>query len=163
MKRVRWIFVLLLFTTFISFVGKDHEISGLKVGEIAPDFVISPAGSEKMNLTDLKGHYVLVSFWASYDAKSRLQNVRCSDAVKGLGSEIKMVSVSFDEYSSIFDEVVKKDRLNKNLSFVDTKGTHSPLYRKYYLGRNFHNYLLDKEGRVIACDVAAEQIKTYLD
>ena len=87
----------MLFTTFISFVGKDHEISGLKVGEIAPDFVISPAGNEKMNLTDLKGHYVLVSFWASYDAKSRLQNVRCSNAVKGLGSEIKMVSVSFDE------------------------------------------------------------------
>ena len=70
MKYVKWIFVVLLIGSLTSFVEKDKPTGGLNVGDIAPDFKIQSmsAGQPLAELSDMKGKYVLLSFWASYDA-----------------------------------------------------------------------------------------------
>ena len=72
MKHVKWIFVVLLISSLTSFVEKDKPTGGLNVGDIAPDFKIKAMSTEQQptqNLSKMKGKYVLLSFWASYDAK----------------------------------------------------------------------------------------------
>ena len=61
-----------------------------------------------------------------------------------------MVSVSFDEYQSIFEETIRKDQIVTPTCFVETKGEYSGLFKKYRLGRGFTNYLLDDNGVIIA-------------
>ena len=56
---------------------------------------------------------------------------------------VEMVSVSFDEYQSIFKETVR-DQIVTPTCFVETKGESSGLFKKYRLGRGFTNYLLDE-------------------
>lgn len=63
---------------------------------------------------------------------------------------VKMVSVSFDEYQSIFEETIRKDQIVTPTCFVETKGEYSGLFKKYRLGRGFTNYLLDDNGVIIA-------------
>ena len=63
---------------------------------------------------------------------------------------VEMVSVSFDEYQSIFKETVRKDQIVTPTCFVETKGESSGLFKKYRLGRGFTNYLLDENGVIIA-------------
>ena len=61
-----------------SFVDKDKPSTGILLGDIAPNFEIPPAtysGKTINKLSDLRGKYVLLNFWATYDATSRLQNV----------------------------------------------------------------------------------------
>ncbi len=58
---------------------------------------------------------------------------------------VEMVSVSFDEYQSIFKETVRKDQIVTPTCFVETKGESSGLFKKYRLGRGFTNYLLDRK------------------
>ena len=164
MKYVKWIFVVLLIGSLTSFVEKDKPTGGLNVGDIAPDFKIQSmsAGQPLAELSDMKGKYVLLSFWASYDAQSRMQNVSLSNALRS-SHNVEMVSVSFDEYQSIFKETVRKDQIVTPTCFVETKGESSGLFKKYRLGRGFTNYLLDENGVIIAKNISAAELSAYLN
>ena len=114
MRYVKWIFVVLLVSSLTSFVSKDKPTGGLNVGDIAPDFEIQSMSDEQLKneLSNMKGKYVLLSFWASYDAQSRMQNASLSNALRAATHQnVEMVSVSFDEYRSVFEETIRKDQI----------------------------------------------------
>ena len=167
MKYVKWIVVVLLIGSLTSFVEKDKPTGGLNVGDIAPDFKIQSmsAGQPLAELSDMKGKYVLLSFWASYDAHSRMQNASLSNVLRSASrnDNVEMVSVSFDEYQSIFKETVRKDQIVTPTCFVETKGESSGLFKKYRLGRGFTNYLLDENGVIIAKNISAAELSAYLN
>ena len=167
MKYVKWIFVVLLIGSLTSFVEKDKPTGGLNVGDIAPDFKIQSmsAGQPLAELSDMKGKYVLLSFWASYDAHSRMQNASLSNVLRSASrnENVEMVSVSFDEYQSIFEETIRKDQIVTPTCFVETKGEYSGLFKKYRLGRGFTNYLLDDNGVIIAKNISAAELSAYLN
>ena len=167
MKYVKWIFVVLLIGSLTSFVEKDKPTGGLNVGDIAPDFKIQSmsAGQPLAELSDMKGKYVLLSFWASYDAHSRMQNASLSNVLRSASrnDNVEMVSVSFDEYQSIFKETVRKDQIVTPTCFVETKGEFSGLFKKYRLGRGFTNYLLDENDVIIAKNISAAELSAYLN
>ena len=167
MKYAKWIFVVLLICSLTAFVEKDKPTGGLNVGDMAPDFKIQTMSAEQSQteLSDLKGKYVLLSFWASYDAQSRMQNVSLSNALHSTSpnNNVEMVSVSFDEYQSIFEETIRKDQIVTPTCFVETKGEYSGLFKKYRLGRGFTNYLLDDNGVIIAKNISAAELSAYLN
>nr|WP_302831340.1 thioredoxin-like domain-containing protein [uncultured Bacteroides sp.] len=167
MKYVKWIFVVLLISSLTSFVEKDKPTGGLNVGDIAPDFKIETMSAEQpfAELSDMQGKYVLLSFWASYDAHSRMQNASLSNALRSasLSNNVEMVSVSFDEYPSIFKETIRKDQIVTPTCFVETKGESSGLFKKYRLSRGFTNYLLDDNGVIIAKNISAAELPSYLN
>ena len=125
----------------------------------------SDLGQPLAELSDMKGKYVLLSFWASYDAQSRMQNVSLSNVLRSASrnENVEMVSVSFDEYQSIFKETVRKDQIVTPTCFVETKGESSGLFKKYRLGRGFTNYLLDDNGVIIAKNISAAELSAYLN
>ena len=143
-KNVKWIFVVLIISSLISFsfVGKNTPTEGLTIGDKAPTFTIC-GEKQLIDLKDLRGKYVLLSFWASYDALSRMQNATLNHAV-AQANNVEMVSVSFDEYKSIFNETIKKDQT-------------------YRLKRGFKNFLLDENGVIVAKDVTVSELSSYLN
>ena len=167
MKYVKWIFVVLLVSSLTSFVEKDKPTGGLNVGDIAPDFKIETMSAEQPSaeLSGMKGKYVPLSFWASYDAQSRMQNASFSNALRSdpFNNNVEMVSVSFDEYPSIFKETIRKDQIVTPTCFVETKGEYSGLFKRYRLNRGFTNYLLDGNGVIIAKNISAAELSAYLN
>ena len=164
MRHVKWIFVVLLISSLTSFVEKDKPTGGLNVGDVAPDFRIESTSGEQrpLKLADLKGRYVLLSFWASYDAQSRMQNASLSNALRSTSQDVEMVSVSFDEYQSVFQETIRKDQIVTPTCFVETEGEDSGLFKKYRLNRGFTNYLLDGNGVIIAKNISAADLSAYV-
>ena len=160
MRHVKWIFVVLLICSLTAFVEKDKPTGGLSVGDVAPDFRIESTSGEQypLKLADFKGHYVLLSFWASYDAQSRMQNVSLNNALRSDAPNVKMVSISFDEYRSVFEETIRKDQIVTPTCFVETEGEDSGLFKKYRLNRGFTNYLLDGNGVIIAKNISAAEL-----
>lgn len=166
MKYVKWVFVVLLISSLTSFVEKDKPTGGLNVGDIAPDFEIQTMSANQSvhELSDLKGRYVLLSFWASYDAQSRMQNASLSNVLRAASNQnVEMVSVSFDEYRSVFEETIRKDQIVTPVCFVETDGENSDLFKQYRLGRGFTNYLLDDNGVIIAKNISAAELSSYLN
>ncbi|MDR0940310.1 MAG: redoxin domain-containing protein [Mediterranea sp.] len=164
MKYVKWIFVVLLIYSLTAFVGKDKSTKGLNEGDVAPDFRIetTTAGQPAFDLTSLRGRYVLISFWAGYDARSRMLNASLSDALSD-SRDVAMVSVSFDPSKAVFEETIRKDRIDPSSCFVDTKGEDSGLFREYRLDRGFTNYLLDKNGVIVAKDISTADLSAYVE
>ena len=161
---VKWIFVVLLICSLTAFVEKDKPTGGLSEGDVAPDFKIESAsnGQPAFKLGNLKGKYVLLSFWASYDAQSRMQNVSLNNALRSDVPNVEMVSVSFDEYRSVFEETIRKDQIVTPTCFVETEGEDSGLFKKYRLNRGFTNYLLDGNGVIIAKNISAADLSAYV-
>ena len=130
---------------------------------------------EQHELSNLKGKYVLLSFWASYDAQSRMQNASLSNVLRAASNQnVEMVSVSFDEYRSVFEETIRKDQIVTPVCFVETQivtpvcfvetdGENSDLFKQYRLGRGFTNYLLDDNGVIIAKNISAAELSSYLN
>lgn len=162
-KNVSGVFVVLIMISFISFsfVGKDTPTEGLTIGDKAPEFKIC-GEKQLVNLKDLRGKYVLLSFWASYDADSRMKNVSLNHVV-GKTDNVEMVSVSFDDYKSIFNETIKKDRITTPNCFVELSGNRSDIYKTYRLHKGFKNYLLDENGVIIAKDIEASELLSYIN
>ena len=102
---VNWFFVVILISSLTSFIEKDRPVEGLSIGEYAPDFVMSDdasdvADSVHSRLSALHGNYVMVNFWASYDAASRMRNIELNRALlddENAQHRVKFVSVSFDD------------------------------------------------------------------
>ena len=161
-KNVSRVFVVLMisFISF-SFVGKDTPTEGLTIGDKAPEFKIC-GEKQLVNLKDLRGKYVLLSFWASYDADSRMKNVTLNHVV-GKTDNVEMVSVSFDDYKSIFNETIKQDRITTPNCFVELSGNRSDIYKTYRLHKGFKNYLLDENGVIIAKDIEASELLSYIN
>lgn len=162
-KNTKGVFVVLIIISFISlsFVGKDTPTEGLTIGDKAPNFKIC-GEKQLVDLNDLKGKYVLISFWASYDADSRMKNATLSHATRKV-ENVEMVSVSFDDYKSVFNETIKKDQIITSNCFVELNGNKSDIYKTYRLQKGFKNYLLDKNGVIIAKNIQASDLSNYLN
>ncbi len=166
MKYVKWFFVVLLIGSLTSFVSKNKPTGGLSIGDIAPDFCIRTLSAEQPvhDLSDMQGRYVLISFWASYDAPSRIRNASLSNVLRlAAPKNMEMVSVSFDDYESVFRETIRKDRIVTSTCFVETNGESSDIYKKYRLSKGFTNYLLNGDGVIVAKNLSAAELSAYLN
>lgn len=112
-------------------------------------------------LRDLRGRYVLLSFWAAYDAPSRMANAAICHAAAD--RHIDLVSVNFDRYRSIFLETTKQDSAQATVCFYEPRGPMSTIYGRYHLGRGFTNYLLDERGVIVAHGLTPQDLAKYLD
>ena len=164
MNFLKYVFVGFSLLAFLSFVGEDAARSskGLQNGNTAPEIELSDF-SNQLNLENYKGRYVLINFWAAYDASSRATNVTLWNEVKKINrNDVAMVSVSFDDFESIFRETVKIDGIDQSSQFFEAEGQHSELFEKYQLQKGFTSYLLDKSGKIIAQGINIENLKTLL-
>ena len=55
-------------------LNDEDQVRPVQKGEIAPDFVSSRTDGSQLALSDLKGNYVLLSFWAGWSRLSRDEN-----------------------------------------------------------------------------------------
>jgi peroxiredoxin len=162
-KSVKSIFLFLLISSVISlsFIDKNKSNVGLKIGDNAPQFSLVNE-SKSIDLKKLNGNFVLISFWASYDAESRVKNAILNNAASKMNN-LQIVSVSFDEYRSIFDETINNDQLDKADCFIELKGNSSNLFKSYELNKGFTNYLLDKNGNIVAKNIDSKQLFSLIN
>lgn len=168
MRHVKWLFVVLLMCSLTAFIEKDKPTGGLSVGDVAPDLNIETASSTGISnkvfrLTANRGKYVLLSFWASYDAPSRMNNVSLNNVLRNSRhSNVEMVSVSFDDYRSVFEETLRNDHIVATVCALQQSVSHSEMYQTYRLNRGFGNYLIDAKGIIIAKNISAKELSAYL-
>ncbi len=161
-KSVKCFFVVLISSSLFSFsFGDKTKNERLKIGEKAPYPEVHNT-KQIANLTNEKGTYTLLSFWASYDAKSRTQNAVLSHVASEL-PQLKMVSISFDRHPSVYETIIKQDKLDKHLCYREEKGEQSAVYRAYGLEAGFSNYLIDSEGIIIAKNISTKDLTQLVE
>jgi peroxiredoxin len=118
-------------------------------GTNSPDILLPNPDGTELALSSLQGKYVLLQFWASQDRGSRIMNpvlVELYNKYSRKGFEIYQVSLDENRYEWV--DAIDKDGL-KWTNVGDMKGSTKAV-SNYNVQELPYNYLLDKEGVIIA-------------
>jgi peroxiredoxin len=130
-------------------------------GQNSPDIVLPDQNGKKIALSSFRGKYVLVHFWSAMDQNSRIVNPVLAEIYqkyKNRGFEIFQVSVDKDRTQWL--NAISEDRLVWT-NVGDMEGSIQPVMF-YNIQSVPYNYLLDKEGVIIAKNLMGPAIDQTL-
>jgi peroxiredoxin len=133
------------------------------VGQIAPEFEMATANGKNVSLSSLRGRYVFVDFWASWCAPCRAENPTIVKSYKQFkGKDFEILGVSLDDSKQDWLTAIRKDKLPWT-HISDLKGWESSVVPLYGIRGIPSNFLMDKEGKIIARDLHGDQLQKKLE
>ena len=137
---------------------------GLNENMFFPEIALKNQHGKLVPLSELKGKVVLVEFWASHSTICTEEQCYYFKPIynefKEKGFEIYAVSLDTSAYSWV--DVIKREEFDW-VQVADLQGTDSPLKHQFEVEELPKTYLLDENGRIIAKDFNADELKDKLD
>lgn len=114
-------------------------------------------------LSSLKGNYVLLSFWASWDQASVEENIIFKSLYNKYNSKgFEIYQVSFDSEEEAWEKAIKFDELPW-INVSDLKYPNSHVIRVFNVKKIPMNYLIDTDGSIMAGDLHGRGLKIKLE
>ena len=138
------------------------KTSAPTIGSMAPDFTMNDTEGKPFTLSQLKGKYVLVDFWASWCGPCRGENPNVVAAYNQFKNKnFTILGVSLDENKEKWLQAIKADKLKwKQVS--DLKGWENATVSLYGYDGIPYNVLIDPQGKIIATSLRESALQEKL-
>lgn len=150
-----------------SFYGKKLKASidlndKTGIGSMAPAFSQNDVNGKVVKLSDFKGKYVLIDFWASWCGPCRKENPNVVMAYKKYHDKgFNVLGVSLDDKKNLWEKAIEKDGLTWT-HVSDLKGWKNEVAVLYGVTLVPTNYLIGPDGKIIAKNLREEALQAKL-
>jgi peroxiredoxin len=132
------------------------------VGDMAPELTMNDINDKPFSLSQLRGKYVLIDFWASWCGPCRGENPNLVAAYNQFKNKnFTVLGVSLDENKQAWMDAIKEDKLTWQ-QISDLKKWSSAAVPLYGLDGIPYNVLIDPEGKIIATDLRENALQIKL-
>jgi peroxiredoxin len=148
---------------FVASLRKNPGITGTSSGALAPEIILTSPEGDTISLSSTRGSIVLLDFWAAWCGPCRRENpnlVKAFDAYHRKGFQIYQVSL--DKTREAWVKGIEDDKLGRWIHVSDLKYWNSSVVPLYNVKSIPANYLLDRDGRIIASNLRGEQLNKKL-
>ncbi len=146
-----------------QYVTKIDAISKTSIGAFAQEIHQPNPEGKNIKLSSLKGQYVLVDFWASWCGPCRGESPALVKAYNKYHKKgFTIYSVSLDNKQDAWKEAIEKDGLGDWPHVSDLNGWSCVPAKQYGVSSIPANFLLDKEGKIIAKDLRGRALEKEL-
>jgi peroxiredoxin len=132
----------------------------LKAGDVAPDFSVKTIDGQPFKLSDFRGKYVLLDFWATWcgPCVEEMPNLKTTYDTFGKDARFVMISLSLDPNRASPEKFVKDNGIGWTQVFLGewSKDVVTPNYGVFGIPTIF---LIGPDGKVLAADLQGPTIK----
>ena len=154
---------------FVRRLKKDVErmeasIALLQSVEVCsyPELKGSDMFGKEQSLSSLAGNVILVDFWSAEMGNNNILNAELKELYKRYEAKgFRVYQVSADTSKAIWITAVQEQALPW-VSVCDFGGANSPMLRAYNVKKLPSNYLIDRNGNIVAKDLYGEALKREL-
>ncbi|CAM5190662.1 Peroxiredoxin OS=Ureibacillus acetophenoni OX=614649 GN=SAMN05877842_101216 PE=4 SV=1 [Ureibacillus acetophenoni] len=136
-------------------VNLEKVETGIKKGQLAPDFTLQTLTGESLTLSDLKGKKVLLNFWASWCPPCKKEMPDLQDYYENYAKEenveIVAVNLTHTEKSLTTNEAVEAVRLfvdSYDLTFPIPLMEEDSISKTYQILTIPSTFMIDTEGKI---------------
>lgn len=130
---------------------------------IAPEISLPSPEGDTIKLSSTRGSIVLLDFWASWCPPCREENPNLVYVYKLYRSKgFQIYQVSLDKSKDAWIKGIQEDQLEKWIHVSDVKYWNSAVVPLYNIESIPFNYLLDREGRIIASNLRGDALQRKL-
>jgi peroxiredoxin len=150
-------------TNVVSYRTRLDRYTGhVSRGDIAPEISLADTAGRTVALSSYRGRVTLVDFWASWCGPCRRENPNVVAAYKKYHPRgLEIYAVSLDMVKDKWKAAIEKDKLPWT-HVSDLKNWNSEAAKTYGVQGVPNNFLLDRDGRVIATNLRGRELKAVL-
>jgi len=148
--------------TVALFIKQMDKIKPVALGHKAPEFDIAGIDGKEIKLSDYKGKYVMLDFWASWCAPCRQENPNVVKQYAAFHAKgLNILGISLDKDKAAWQKAINDDKLEWAHA-SDLNSFEGPTERLYNIEAIPSNFIIDPAGNIVAKNITGADLEAFL-